>query len=100
MASNDQPAATPSRLVRIIEAILRQFEDGDRELVVRFRLWKARWFGTWRAEYLGYDEETLDLKLGPWQHVSPTARVLNHTATCSIWRGPFGSGCDCGSQCG
>lgn len=84
-------------LWRAVEAVLRQFDNDERELVVRARLWKGRWLGYRSASFHGSTPDG-DLILGEWQYTNPTSRIFNHTVTCSVWRGPFGPGCDCGRQ--
>ena len=54
-----------------IESLLRPFDNEDREWVLRFRLWKSDWFPYRTAEYLGYDKDTLEMHLGPWEWNRP-----------------------------
>jgi hypothetical protein len=58
-------------LMRRIEAPLRWFDSEDRELVLRFRLWRYRWFPSRWAELRGWDEETNQMILGPWKWQRP-----------------------------
>lgn len=61
-----EPFLLNMRLSRyIIEPILRQFDNEQRELVLRWRLWKMEWFPYRLYEYLGHDDDTLEIEWGP-----------------------------------
>lgn len=55
----------------LVEPILRQLDNEDRELVLRWRIWKMKWFPYRTAKLLGFDEETGTLKTGPWRWNRP-----------------------------
>lgn len=58
-------------LNRLIESVLRRYDSEERELVLRWRLWKMEWLPYKTAEYLGYDEKKQEMKLGPWKWNKP-----------------------------
>ena len=57
-------------MLRFIEKFLKPFDNDDRELVLRFRLWKMRWFPYRTAELIDFDEND-NLILGPWEWYLP-----------------------------
>lgn len=62
------------KLNHFIEFFLRQFDNEDRELIIRFRLWKSRWFGYRTAKLEGFTEDG-EMILGPWVKHPPTRRL-------------------------
>ena len=50
---------------------LARFDNEENEIILRYRLWKMKWFPYRTAELLGFDEETDDLILGPWKWNRP-----------------------------
>lgn len=53
---------------RIVENILQPFDNENRELILRWRLWKTNWLPYRTAEILNLQDDTAeDLILGPWK---------------------------------
>ena len=49
-----------------------RFEDGERlGWTASWRLWKSFLFPYRTAEFLDFDEETLEMNLGPWKWHAP-----------------------------
>lgn len=82
-----------ARVGDVIERVLSRWDNEDRELVVRWQLWKSRWFPYRTAEWRGYDESTLEMDLGPWVWNRPQA--FKRSVTCRWW---WSRRCDCGAQ--
>jgi len=61
-------------MLRFVEMLLRPFDNEDRELILRFRLWKSDWF-PYRTYVMGDEKEFLDMldgKIQPkWQWNRP-----------------------------
>lgn len=54
------------KITRIVDRTLEQFDNEDREWVIRWRLWLHEWFPHRLCELHGFDEETGELITGPW----------------------------------
>jgi hypothetical protein len=65
----------------MISQLLEPFDNEQRELVLRWRLWKQDWFPYRLADYQGYDATTGELKLGPWEWNRPRKWRRKHTGT-------------------
>lgn len=57
----------------MIERLLYLWNNEDNELILRWRIWKMRWFPYRTAEFIGWDDEKDKIKLGPWKWHRPDA---------------------------
>ena len=55
----------------LIEPILRQFDREDRELVLRWRLWKMQWFPYRTGEMIFPEDDDQEIEFGPWKWNKP-----------------------------
>ena len=56
----------------MISRILERWDNENNELILRWRIWVMRWFPYRTANFYGFDEETLEPKIGPWKWNRPT----------------------------
>jgi hypothetical protein len=60
-----------AEMIHLCSLLDRLDPNDERELVLRWYIWKTKWFPYRTAEVLGWDEEIQDLKLGPWEWHRP-----------------------------
>ena len=58
-------------MFRFIHRIIEKFDNEDHEYEIRFEIWRMKWLPYKTAEFLGYNEETLEMDLGPWKWHKP-----------------------------
>jgi hypothetical protein len=50
---------------RLVERVLSRFNNEDRELILRWRIWKMHWLPYRTAEWIKNDQD--EMVLGPWK---------------------------------
>lgn len=62
----------------MVNWLLDKYDNEDHEYEVRYFMWKMKWFPYRTYEYLGYDDETLEIYLGEvkWNKPDILRRIL------------------------